>query len=53
MNPNISFIFWPVLHDKGFPVPEPPGNFPMDSHQGTTFHINIKEQPPSTSRDAK
>jgi len=38
---------WPVPHDHGLPVPEPPDNFAMYSDDEDSVSSNSEEQQPS------
>ena len=43
---------WPVPHDHGLPVPEPPDNFAMYSDDEDSVSSNSEDQQLSASRDA-
>jgi len=49
---NITSAIQPVPHGNGRPVPEPPDNFAMYSHDIDSVSSNSEEQQPSASRDA-
>jgi len=45
--PNMPAAIWPVPHDHGLPVPEPPDNFAMYSDDEDSVSSNSEEQQPS------